>query len=145
MIPITVEFKSEYQAYHDARGRCLNEQHRQYKHYGQRGIKFKFNSFYDFITEIGKKPVGYCLDRINNEGHYESGNVRWVSYTTSNLNKRREQQARRHSNTKVQYVSWHKPKQKWCVQCTVAGKQRTLFYSSVFEEACAFAKGLVNV
>jgi len=42
--------------------------------------KFKFSSFEEFLAEVGKKPgSGYSIDRINNDGHYEPGNVRWAT------------------------------------------------------------------
>lgn len=142
---VDIKYRSENQAYHDAKRRCNNVKHKQYSNYGGRGIKFNFKSFWEFLECVGYKPKGFCLDRIDNNGHYEVGNVRWVSYTESNLNKRSESKARKHSSTKVQYVSWHKVKQKWSVQYRINGKQKTLFYSDIFEEACAFVKGLVNV
>ena len=142
---VNIKYRSENQAYHDAKRRCNNVKHKQYFNYGGRGIKFNFSSFWEFFDHIGYKPSGYCLDRIDNNGHYEIGNVQWTSYSQSNLNKRREQTVRKHSNTKVQYVSWHKVKQKWCVQFTINKKQKTLIYSDIFNEACNLARGLVNI
>ena len=88
MLPITVEYKSEYQAYHDAKRRCNNTSHIQYPNYGGRGIKFLFQSFTVFLQEVGRKPKGYCLDRINNDGHYEIGNVKWSTRKEQGQNKR---------------------------------------------------------
>jgi len=50
---------------------------------------FLFTSFEQFFEEIGVKPQGYILDRRNNDGHYEPGNVRWVTRKESNRNRRR--------------------------------------------------------
>ena len=42
-------------------------------------VEFRFNSLQELIDEIGLRPKGYTLDRINTLGHYEKGNVRWAT------------------------------------------------------------------
>jgi hypothetical protein len=69
----------EYQAYHHAIQRCNDPKTRNYEYWGGRGIKFLFTSFEQFFAEVGKRPVGHSLDRINNNGHYEPDNVRWAT------------------------------------------------------------------
>lgn len=63
--------------------RCINKHHSSWKHYGGRGIEFRFSSFAEFFAELGPRPKGLTLDRIDNDGHYEVGNVRWVTRTKS--------------------------------------------------------------
>jgi hypothetical protein len=79
----------EYRAYTNAQTRCTNPRRKDWKNYGGRGIRFLFTSFEQFFEEIGVKPQGYILDRRNNDGHYEPGNVRWVTRKESNRNRRR--------------------------------------------------------
>lgn len=79
----------EYKAYRDAKGRCRNPKHDEWERYGGRGIKFLFLSFSQFYQELGKRPNGLTLDRINNDGHYEPGNVRWASRKEQSNNQRR--------------------------------------------------------
>jgi len=67
----------EWDAYVHAQQRCNNPKNKDYKNYGGRGIKFLFTSFEQFFGELGKRPKGKSLDRKNNEGNYEPGNVRW--------------------------------------------------------------------
>lgn len=81
----------EYQAYMHAKHRCTNQHHPRFKYWGGRGILFKFASFAEFYQEIGPRPAGMRLDRIENDGHYESGNVRWATALESNRNKRQSQ------------------------------------------------------
>ena len=42
-------------------------------------VEFKFNSFDEWYAELGPRPDGMSVDRIDNDGHYEPGNVRWAS------------------------------------------------------------------
>lgn len=82
-------FPKEYRAYTDAKQRCTNPKSRSYHNYGGRGIQFKFESFDAFLSDIGESPVvTHELDRINNSGNYEAGNIRWVPRTVNLLNRR---------------------------------------------------------
>lgn len=68
--------------YHDAKARCNNPKHQAFNRYGGRGIQFKFSSFNEWLEHLGPRPIGYEQDRIDNDGHYEPCNVRWVDYST---------------------------------------------------------------
>lgn len=79
----------EFNAYHGARNRCQNPNDRKWKDYGGRGIEFRFESFEQFIQEIGLRPSAlYSIDRKENDGHYEPGNVRWATAAEQNKNRR---------------------------------------------------------
>lgn len=69
--------------------RCENPKNPSFKDYGLRGIEVRFRDVDELIDHIGLPPRGYCIDRINNDGHYEKGNVRWTDWSTSNSNRRR--------------------------------------------------------
>jgi hypothetical protein len=87
----------EYSAYAQAKGRCLNPRHPAYKNYGGRGIRFLFTSFEQFYAELGKRPEGklpsghakYSVNRKENDGHYETGNVEWSTQKEQCSNRRR--------------------------------------------------------
>ena len=78
----------EYIAYRDAMNRCRKTWRKDYPRYGGRGIEFRFDSFNQFYAEVGPRPAGMTLDRINNNGHYEPGNVRWATPTQQRVNQR---------------------------------------------------------
>jgi hypothetical protein len=79
----------EHFAYSAAKSRCTKADHPNYQNYGGRGIEFRFVSFQAFLAELGKKPMPqHTLDRINNDGHYEPGNVRWATRQEQQLNRR---------------------------------------------------------
>lgn len=70
--------------------RCTNPNNSNYKHYGLRGIKicerwFKFDLF---LEDMGERPNGKELDRIDNNGNYEKSNCRWITHQ-ENLNNRK--------------------------------------------------------
>ena len=79
---------AEYNCYQVAKSRCTNRNHRQWERYGGRGIEFKFASFDEFIKHVGARPEGLSIDRIDNDGDYEPGNVRWADRQTQNSNRR---------------------------------------------------------
>lgn len=84
----------ECKAYYQAHQRCTNPNCKAWKDYGGRGIKFMFESFEQFYSELGDKPEPkrlYSVDRIDNDGNYESGNVRWATRSQQNSNQRRYQ------------------------------------------------------
>lgn len=79
----------EYQCYLNALARCRNSNRPDYANYGGRGIQFRFDSFTEFFLEIGFRPSqGHSIERINNDGHYEPGNIRWATRLEQNRHKR---------------------------------------------------------
>ncbi len=72
--------------------RCENPKSAKYKDYGGRGIKIKFTSsdeFVDYVINVLKvDPRGLQIDRIDNNGHYEPGNIRFTTSKVNNNNKR---------------------------------------------------------
>ena len=72
--------------------RCENPEYAQFKYYGGRGIKCLFKSSEEFvnyvINELKIDPRGLQVDRKNNNGHYEPGNVQFVTAKENALNRR---------------------------------------------------------
>src|SRR4029077_9431767 len=80
----------EYKAYQSAKGRCTNPNDKDWKDYGGRGIKFLFTDILDWCHELGPRPgPEYSVDRINVNGNYESGNVRWATASEQIQNRRK--------------------------------------------------------
>jgi hypothetical protein len=80
---------AEYMIFLAAKQRCTNERNKRFKDYGGRGIQFRFTSFQEFLEIVGKRPSPeLSLDRIDNNGNYEPGNVRWATHGQQRLNSR---------------------------------------------------------
>lgn len=86
-----------HRKYRDMCRRCTDINYPGYHYYGGRGIKNKFKSageFSDYVINVmGIKDIGQVeglyIDRINNEGHYEPGNIRFVTAKVSANNRRK--------------------------------------------------------
>lgn len=72
--------------------RCNNLKNKSYKNYGGRGIRCLFKSSQEFVdyvvNELKVDPRGLQIDRIDNDGHYEPGNIRFVTCKVNNNNRR---------------------------------------------------------
>ena len=92
-----------YWVWKSMKQRCLNPNHSRYKDWGGRGIAIQenwvndFKAFFDYVTSLpsypGEKGLGkgegkLSLDRVENNGNYEKGNLRWATIETQNNNQR---------------------------------------------------------
>ena len=80
-----------YISWSHMKDRCLNPKSRDYGEYGGRGITVceKWMEFEGFLEDMGERPPGTTIDRIDNEKGYCKENCRWADYSIQRVNQRR--------------------------------------------------------
>lgn len=123
----------EYQSYRDAKKRCTNSHRKGYADWGGRGIRFLFTSFEQFYAELGPCPPGLTLDRIDNDGHYQVGNVRWATRTEQSRNQRPRRPRSRltyckrgHEFTPENTGIAHRGRHRYCRRCARERQRRRM-------------------
>ncbi|MDE1476488.1 hypothetical protein KKJ06_21460 [Xenorhabdus bovienii] len=80
----------EYISWERAKRRCLDKNDVYYHLYGGRGITFceHWLIFENFLKDMGERPDGHTLDRIDNSRGYEPNNCRWATVKEQSRNRR---------------------------------------------------------
>lgn len=111
----------EYRSWQNMKNRCLNKNAQDFGYYQARGITICDrwrNSFMAFYEDMGPRPKGLSLDRIDNNRGYEPGNCRWATVSVQRINRRL------FSNNKSGYrgVDWVKSSQRWRARIRLNGR-----------------------
>jgi len=88
--------------------RCHCPTHKDYPKYGGRGIKVceRWRTWENFYADMGERPLGKSIERIDNDGPYSLENCRWATPTEQNRNKR--------SNVRYHFMGRDLTISEWC-------------------------------
>lgn len=126
-----------YRTYNGMKNRCYNTRNSKFMHYGGRGIKVcdrwldHKHGFWSFVADVGERPIGNTLDRIDTNGPYSPNNCRWANSTTQASNQRR--------NNHIVGVSFEKDRNKFVAYYRKDGIFIRKRFSSI-DDAIKFAK-----
>jgi len=107
------------------KGRCCNKNDAAYAYYGGRGIAVCdrwMNDFAAFVSDMGDRPAGTSIDRIDNNGPYSPENCRWATPSVQKKNQRRRKDCPLHlgkpmtrwaSELGLRYGTFYGRVQKW--------------------------------
>lgn len=124
--------------------RCYDNRRPKYPKYGGRGIQVcaRWFTYENFLADMGTRPAGTTLGRLNNDGNYEKGNCAWQTTQEQADNKGEY----KNSSSGVKGVSYDSTHGKWAAHTKGGGgkKRRIYFGPDFFLAVCARKSYEVN-
>ena len=126
----------EYRIWCLMHGRCNSPSNPRYKHYGGRGIKVceRWNSFPNFLADMGVSPTGYSIERVDNNAGYGPDNCIWADQFAQTVNRRKG------SNNTTGVVGVYRDRGSWRAMITRMKKTHYIGNFSSIEDAIAARK-----
>lgn len=78
----------EYRVWAEMKQRCYNPNHKQYRDYGGRGISIEWETYAEFLADMGERPDGHSIERVDHDGNYSADNCIWMDDYYQNRNRR---------------------------------------------------------
>jgi hypothetical protein len=130
-----------YSTWRSMKMRCCTVKSTKYKYYGAKGIKvcarwLGADGFKNFLADMGERPTGKTIDRIDNDGDYEPSNCRWANKHQQASNQR----VKASSNCGIPGVQYNKRTGKWVAVVTILGDRIYLGTFKNMDKAIAIRK-----
>lgn len=122
-----------YSSWSAMMSRCYNHNNDYFSYYGGRGISVSsdWHDFRVFYSDMGNRPEGYVLDRVDSNGPYCKENCRWVTRSESSYNTRLQS-----NNTSGKTgVTWSEKEQRWLARIDFKGVNYNLGSFTTIEGA----------
>lgn len=132
-------YSHEHRSYRSMLNRCYDENHPSFDNYGGSGITVEEeswlyeNGFENFVDDMGARPEGHTLDRIDNNKGYSKSNCRWATSTVQNHNK-----GKRCDALTSEYIGVSLHKTSWVVQIMKDGDKIRMMFNSEHDAAVAY-------
>lgn len=129
----------EYQSWSGMHNRCKNQTHINYHMYGARGITVcdRWKKFENFLEDMGARPSGMSLERIDSNGNYDPGNCRWATIGEQARN------TRRMANSGIHGISWNAGKNHWQIRIVENRKHILCTARKNLFDACCVLKSFL--
>lgn len=120
------------------KARCQNPRHPNFPAYGGRGIRVcdSWQTFAGFMADMGPRPPGATIDRIDNNGHYEAANCRWATRFEQAQNRRDTQLITRDGRTQSM--------RQWCLELGRQHRIRPTTLQSRVESGMTFEQAVAK-
>lgn len=103
-----------YISWEAMRSRCYREGNASFSYYGGRGIKVceRWDNYHNFLTDMGERPPGHSIDRIDSDKDYTPDNCKWSTIKEQNNNKT--------INNLIEYDGRIQTMMQWCEELGLA-------------------------
>lgn len=135
-------FSPTYKSWRSMRDRCNRKNVSGYARYGGLGIKVckRWEKFSNFLKDMGERPDGHTLDRIDNTKNYSKSNCRWANSIEQAHNRRKK------PGCASKYIGVVREKKKWGAKIRIEGKHVWLgTFNTQIEAAAAYNKAAISV
>lgn len=122
-----------YNSWEGILDRCINPNRENYSNYGGRGIIIykRWLKFKNFFEDMGERPKGLTIERIDNEKGYYKENCKWATPNEQQHNRR----ICKHNKTGTTGIHWSKQVQKYRAYINAYGKRYYLGYFNFLKDA----------